>query len=57
MRRVLPARVAELLELKPSGRRLLVLRGRVVPVLAIRTLQGNDLAHGYFLSNLANHLG
>ena len=45
MRRVLAARVAELLELQTTGRGLLVLGRGVVPVLAIRTLQGNDLAH------------
>ena len=54
---MLPARVAKLGELQPSRGRLLVLRRRIVPVLAIRTLQGNDLAHGYFLSSVASHLG
>ena len=58
MFRVLPANFAELRHLQTASRRLLVLRGRIVPVLAIRTLQGNDLAHrGYFLSSLASHLG
>ena len=57
MRRVLPARVAKLGELQPSRGCLLVLGRRIVPVLAIRTLQGNDLAHDYFLSSLASHLG
>jgi hypothetical protein len=47
---VLAARVAELLELETAGRRLLVLRRRVIAVLAIRALEGNDLAHGYILS-------
>jgi hypothetical protein len=57
MRRVLAAGVAKLGELEPACGGLLVLRRRIVPVLAIRTLQGNDLAHGYFLSNVASHLG
>ena len=43
--RVLPAGVAELRELEAAGGRLLVLRGGVVPVLAIRALQCDDLAH------------
>ena len=42
---MLPARVAKLGELQPSRGRLLVLRRRIVPVLTIRTLQCNDLAH------------
>ena len=45
MIRVLAAGVAELRELQTASSRLLVLRGRVVPVLAIRALEGNDLAH------------
>ena len=58
MVRVLPARIAELRHLQTAGRRLLVLGRRIVPVLALRTLQGNDLAHGeYFLSSLASPLG
>ena len=49
--RVLAARVAKLGELKATGRGLLVLGRGVVPVLAIRALEGNDLAHcRYFLS-------
>jgi hypothetical protein len=50
MRSVLAARIAELLELETAGCRLLVLRRRVVAVLAIGALEGNDLAHGYILS-------
>ena len=42
---MLAARVAELLELQTARRRLLVLRRRVVSVLTIGALQGNDLAH------------
>jgi hypothetical protein len=55
--RVLTASVAELRELKPAGGRLLVLRGGVVPVLAIRALQCNDLAHYVSSLNVASHLG
>jgi len=43
---MLAAGVAELRELEPAGGGLLVLGGRIVPVLAIRTLEGDDLAHG-----------
>ncbi len=57
MVRVLAARVAELRELQTASGGLLVLGRGVVPVLALRTLQGNDLAHGYILSCVANHLG
>jgi hypothetical protein len=39
------ARVAKLGELQPACSGLLVLGRRIVPVLALRTLQGNDLAH------------
>jgi hypothetical protein len=49
VRRVLAAGVAELAELEPAGGRLLVLRGGVVPVLAIRALEGDDLAHMFLL--------
>ncbi len=45
MSRVLAARIAELRELKTAGRGLLVLRGRIVPVLALRALEGDALAH------------
>lgn len=45
MRRVLAARITKLGELQPSRGCLLVLGRRIVPVLALRTLQGNDLAH------------
>jgi hypothetical protein len=43
--RVLAARIAELGELETARRGLLVLSGRIVPVLAHRTLQTDDLAH------------
>src|ERR1700756_4498239 len=45
MCRVLSAAAAELLELETAGGRLLVLRRRVVPLLAIRALQCHDFAH------------
>jgi hypothetical protein len=45
--RVLAARVAKLGELETSSRCLLVLGGRVVPVLTYRTLQADDLAHTF----------
>jgi hypothetical protein len=42
---MLAAPIAELRELEPAGGRLLVLRRRVIPFLAIRTLQGNYFTH------------
>ena len=45
MIRVLAARITKLRELQPTRRRLLVLRGGIIPVLAGRALQCNDLAH------------
>jgi hypothetical protein len=45
MRRVLAAGIAELGELKTARGRLLVFCGGVVPVLARRTLQGDNFAH------------
>jgi hypothetical protein len=54
--RVLAARVAELGELETARGGLLVLGGRVVPVLAYRTLQADDLAH-ISPSIVASHLG
>jgi hypothetical protein len=45
VRRVLAARIAKLLCLQPVGVLLLVLRGGVIPVLALTTLQGNDFPH------------
>jgi hypothetical protein len=49
MCRVLAAAVAELLELETASGRLLVLRRRVVPLLAIRALQCHDFAHLFIL--------
>src|ERR1700730_3152181 len=45
VRRLFPARVAELLRFHPLGMLLLVLGGRVVAVFAIAALQGDDFAH------------
>ena len=42
---VLAARIAKLGELETARGGLLVLGGRIVPVLAHRALQGYDLAH------------
>ncbi len=44
MRRVLAALAAELAELQASRRRLLVLGGGVIAILAITALQRNDLS-------------
>ena len=55
--RVLAAGIAELRELKPARGRLLVLRRRVVPVLARRTLQCDNFAHFVSSPNVASHLG
>jgi hypothetical protein len=51
---VLAAGVAELRELKPASGRLLVLRRRVVPVLARRTLQCNNFAHLSILTDFVD---
>ena len=53
MIRVLAAGIAELRELKPAGGRLLVLRRRVVPVLALGALQCNNFAHLSILTDFA----
>jgi hypothetical protein len=45
MRRVLPARTAELFGLHAIGVLLLIFRGGVVAILAVTTLQRNDFAH------------
>jgi hypothetical protein len=55
VRRVLAARVAKLLRLQPVGVLLLVLRGGVIPVLALTTLQGNDFPH--FLNSFSLECG
>ena len=57
MWRVLPALPAELLEFQPARRRLLVLGGGVVTVLALSTLQRHNLAgHGYLPFRLPRSL-
>ena len=45
MRRVLPATLAKLAELKPPSRSFLVLRGRVVAFFALAALQCHDFSH------------
>ena len=45
MTRVFAARIAKLLRLHPVGMLLPILGGRVIPVLAIVALQGNDFSH------------
>jgi hypothetical protein len=49
--RVLAAGIAELRELQAASGRLLVLRRRVVPVLALGALQCNDFAHLLILTD------
>jgi hypothetical protein len=44
VRRVLAAPVAKLLQFQPIRRRFAVLRGRVIPLFALTTLQRNDLS-------------
>jgi hypothetical protein len=45
VRLVLPAAITELLELKTARGRLLVLRRRVIPLLALSALQRNNFPH------------
>jgi hypothetical protein len=53
---VLAAGIAELRELQTAGGRLLVLRRRVIPVLALGALQCNNFAHLSILTDFAeNH--
>jgi len=53
MRLVLAAAGAELLELKTLSRRLLVLRIRIVPLLALLALERNDFAR-HWLSRFSS---
>jgi hypothetical protein len=53
MRRMLAAAIAELRELKPTRRRLLVLRRRVIPLLTNRALQCHDFTHVSILSDFS----
>jgi hypothetical protein len=50
VRLVLAAAVTELLELQTAGGRLLVLRRRVIPLLALNTLQCHNFPHFKILS-------
>jgi hypothetical protein len=50
VRLVLAAAVTELLELQTASGRLLVLRRRVVPLLALSALQRHNFTHFKFLS-------
>jgi hypothetical protein len=56
VRLVLAAAVTELLELKPARGRLLVLRCRVVPFLALRALQCDNFPHIQILSRAVKKL-
>jgi hypothetical protein len=51
VRRVLAAAVAELRELETAGGRLLVLRRRVIPLLAYGALQRHNFAHLFILTD------
>src|SRR3954469_18078848 len=51
VRLVLAAAVTELLELQTAGGRLLVLRRRVVPLLALSALQCDDFPHLLILTD------
>jgi hypothetical protein len=53
---VLAAAVTELLELQAPRGRLLVLRSRVVPLLALAALQCNDFPHPQILSAISHQL-
>jgi hypothetical protein len=53
VRLVLAAAVAELLELQTAGGRLLVLRRRVIPLLALSALQCYDFPHFRILSGVS----
>jgi hypothetical protein len=53
---MVPAGRAELLQLQPVLVLLLVLRRRVVAVLAIAALQRNDFAHEFQLSVFSDQL-
>src|SRR5437016_1864587 len=55
VRRLLPARIAELLRFQPLGVLLFIFRRCVVAVLAIAALQRNDLAHRLILSRSARY--
>src|ERR1700733_109583 len=48
---MLAAAIAELRKLKPAGSRLFVLRRRVIPLFAFRTLKGNYFPHKSILTD------
>jgi hypothetical protein len=48
---MLAASIAELRKLKPAGSRLFVLRRRVIPLFAFRTLKGNYFTHKSILTD------
>src|ERR1039458_8198060 len=54
VRLVLAAAVTELLELQTAGGRLLVLRRRVIPLLALSALQCNNFPHFQILPVLSS---
>jgi hypothetical protein len=56
VRLVLAAAVTELLELETAGGRLLVLRRRVVPLLALSALQRHNFPHLLILTDSAFRL-
>jgi hypothetical protein len=53
---MLTATVAKLRELQTTGRRLLVLRRRVIPFLANRALQCHYFAHLSILTDPGTHV-
>jgi hypothetical protein len=54
VRLVLAAAVTKLLELETASGRLLVLRRRVIPLLALSALQRNNFPHIQILSEAVN---
>ena len=50
---VLPASLAELVELQASGSGLFIFRSRVIALFAILTLQTNDLSHAFSFGAVA----
>src|SRR3990167_8838232 len=57
VRLVLPAEPAELLQLEPLGRLLLVLRRAVVAALTFTARQLDDVSHGSLLDDLGDRTG
>ncbi len=48
---MLAAAIAELRELQTASGRLFVLRRRVIALLTLRALQGNNFTHPYILTD------